>query len=120
MTDDIGQAFDKSLRQTIDQRAAYKSRVDSLRSNILAAAELAISSQRIDPQKAKSQKGQIQPYVDASVAMVLDECRYQVVRIVEEAVGVAPAESIIPDEALMPFIDMYEASCINGIKAAFA
>jgi hypothetical protein len=120
MTDDIGKAFDKALGDKIDERAGFLSRVDSLKSNIRNCAELCISSQRVDPKKAASQKGQLQPYVDASVAMVLDEARFQVARIVEKETGVSPPEHLIPDACLVPFIDIFEAKCLNGIKAAFA
>ena len=122
MSDEIAKQFDNALTRTIDMRAAYKSKVDSLRANIRAAAELGMSQRKLDPKAARKAEGELTALVDASVALVLEQAREGVAKMMEKEMGggaVCPP-SLVPDVALTPFIGIYEAKALGGIKAAFA
>lgn len=115
---DIQEAFDKSLRETIDMRAAYKSKVDSLRSSIRAAAELGLSQHRIADKSKRVASGEMAAYVDASVDMVLKMAREHVAGLVSQKTGVNCPSDKVPDVALAPFIELYQEKAISGVKAA--
>ena len=120
MSDEIAKQFDNALTKTIDMRAGYKSAVDSLRANIRAAAELGMSQRKLDPKAARKAEGELTAMVDASVALVLEQAREGVAKMMSDETGAICPPSFVPDVALTPFIGIYEAKALGGIKAAFA